>query len=136
MANFFKLGNASTDTISGAKLLSTRTATASQYSALGSPYQVGYAVTSGKTLYITSLVVVSEIANPFFWVGYANVTSTETASAPAGITQLTGWLNVGPTAYLAKEYQLCIPIPTGKFPTVFSSSGAGVIAYTAVCIEV
>ena len=91
----FKLGGAVTDTVADLAQGSARMSVGARHSTFEAPVGTGYQVASGKTLYISRLIVNIDTANHTVQLGYGDTAVADSASAPTAPVFISEELSVG-----------------------------------------
>lgn len=122
----FRIGWGVTDTPSELITLFADASVANYYDTMDSPVGTPYVVPGGKTLYICAFDQYPTGAGHAFYIGYANTSVNDSASAPTTPIQVTGSYPgaVGNTRYSAN---IVAKIPTGKYPFIQTFTGRNIV---------
>lgn len=133
MANFFKVGSGATDNPSNIVTITAPTSKGTaDYETMEFPVGTDYQVPSGKTLYITKLIVSANAASADFAIGYGDTGVANGVTAPTNFVQITPnrmypfkYVNGSGSSGVTTEHDVWIPIPQLKFPCARSNGTAG-----------
>jgi hypothetical protein len=122
MSEFFKIGGGATTTPGNIRI-GNSVPSNTQYRTFGTGL-VDFQVTTGKTFYITKIILSGSTATQLE-IGYGDVaTSGSQASAPTGAVDLTPQSNgFNSPANTSTTFDVVIPIPSDKYPYAKSVSG-------------
>lgn len=130
MKTGFRLGSLAQDAVTGIKIIFATPANA-QFMTLETPVGIDYQVPAGKTFYITQAYTEIGGANGSFLVGYGDDGVPSQAGAPTNWKQMTTLLYID-KANVSYPFNLFVPIPAGKYPTLLASGGVGHINIVGV----
>ncbi len=128
----FKIGTFGQDAVTGICTLGA-TLGANVYQTLGFPFGTGYAVTAGKTLYITEVFFHNDAGARQIYFGYGDTDVDDSVAAPTNAVQIGGNLAIL-TANVVYKHDVFIPVPATKYPFFWATGSNAYV--TALGVEV